>query len=137
MDEPSWMAPTPGGEGARLAAMLAHADRDPGASFAERRASAGRASAAPPYRPRAAEASLGASWEVEAAVAAAALAHSRAAEGGEVDLLGSWCPPRDHLVWTNDDGDIDALPWDVGRSSLALAPGALLGASADAPASRS
>ncbi|KAI3424220.1 hypothetical protein D9Q98_009576 [Chlorella vulgaris] len=39
--------------------------------------------------------------------AAASVAAPVPAEFGEQ-------PPADHLVWTNEDGDIDALPWDMG-----------------------
>jgi hypothetical protein len=39
--------------------------------------------------------------------AAASVAAPMPAEFGEQ-------PPADHLVWTNEDGDIDALPWDMG-----------------------
>ncbi|KFM26890.1 Mitogen-activated protein kinase kinase kinase 2 [Auxenochlorella protothecoides] len=61
------------------------------------------------------------SWEEAAAVATAAGPDAR-----EDKDLGSWWPPspaRDHMVWTNEDGDIDALPWDVGRSSMAAPAG--------------
>lgn len=149
MDEPSWMPESKSGE--RLASVFSQLattgdrqDEEMGGNgdiakhttnkrAEQRPRDHAQRSSLPSFLRHGAPASLGASWEVEAAVAAAAVAHRHLGTGGspEIDLLGSWCPPKDHLVWTNDDGDIDALPWDVGRSSLAFGSGSLLGASRD------
>lgn len=60
---------------------------------------------------------------------------------GDARRAGSVVPagPKaqdEHLVWTNDDGDIDALPWDMGRSSIADAQALFRGALAATAAKR-
>lgn len=49
-----------------------------------------------------------------AAAAAAELAPGGAAASAPAQPFGSHPSADGHLVWTNDDGDIDALPWDMG-----------------------
>jgi hypothetical protein len=116
MEEPSWMqhsleSPQAGegqeqGEGTPIsAASAATASPGDGDSSSRGQEASSHAAALPEARPAAAAA---AAVEPQAAAAAAG------AVGGAAPY-GPQHPSADgHMVWTNDDGDIDALPWDMG-----------------------
>ena len=114
MEEPSWMHPHESplaGEGTPTSALTGGAVAaapPPGALSSSQEASscAAVAPAAPPPALPAGE-PLAAPL---AAAEAAAPAPAAAAAAAGVDQH----PSHEHIVWTNEDGDIDALPWDMG-----------------------
>lgn len=107
MEEPSWLhpheSPLPG-DGTPTSALAA------GSPPQRAPAAAGDLEASSRAAPGAALAEAGAAAAAGAAQRPAAAQQGGAAAASEYDQH----PSAEHMVWTNDDGDIDALPWDMG-----------------------
>lgn len=124
MEEPSWLhpheSPLPG-EGTPTSALTAGASpqqhpvsaTDGAAASSPEVSSYAMAAALPQSESADSVAAAAAAADVQEAVtevapAPAATAAAAAAAGYDQH------PSAEHMVWTNEDGDIDALPWDMG-----------------------
>lgn len=114
MEEPSWLHPAESplaGEGTPTSALTA-ATGGPAASIDQRVPTDGQEVAS--HAPEG-----GAALPPEEVAPAAEGSGGPAAEPAPASELPEPVPfgshrSGDHMVWTNEDGDIDALPWDMG-----------------------
>ena len=114
MEEPSWLHPAESplaGEGTPTSALTA-ATGGPAASTEQRAPEDGQEVAG--HAPEG-----GAALPPEEVAPAAEGSGGPAAEPAPASELPEPVPfgshrSGDHMVWTNEDGDIDALPWDMG-----------------------
>ena len=115
MEEPSWLHPAESplvGEGTPTSALTA-ATTGPAASPEQRAAAGGQEAASSALEADSAPAPEAAAAEAVEAGGAVPAEPAPAVELPEPALFGSH-RSGEHMVWTNEDGDIDALPWDMG-----------------------